>query len=373
MNAMRLRGLVVWALLLAAAAPLTAAETVYRKTLRGTAMVTADDSQGTAWVVNRDKRLLVTCQHVVGEATKVRVMFPAYRDGRVVTRRDFYDANGVTVSGRVLRADAERDLALIELESLPDGVGELPLAAEAPDPGDAVHTVGCPARTKALWVYSGGRVRSVSDAEWTDDTLTRRAAQVVESQVPINPGDSGGPLVNDKGEVVGVNHGRQEGVQLISLAIASDEVKKFLAEPRPAAKKAPAGEDYLRAAREFRAKKEWDKAADNYRKAIEARRDNVKAHAELAWVLNEQGKHDEAILTCLIALLIDEKCGDAWRESGYAYWKTGELARAEEALERARDINPADGSAKRYLEEVRLARKKAEEEADDKDEDEDKD
>src|SRR5262249_59750634 len=77
---------------------------------------------------------------------------------------------------------------------------ELRLGAEAPDPGDKAHAVGCPSAGRGLWVYSYGRVRGVSEVEWTDASRIRRSARVVESQVPINPGDSGGPLVNDRGE-----------------------------------------------------------------------------------------------------------------------------------------------------------------------------
>lgn len=37
---------------------------VYDATLRGTALVISDDGHGTCWIVNADKRLLITCEHV---------------------------------------------------------------------------------------------------------------------------------------------------------------------------------------------------------------------------------------------------------------------------------------------------------------------
>jgi serine protease Do len=94
-----------------------------------------------------------------------------------------------------------KDLALIEVERLPDGVAELKLAGAAPEPGDLVHAVGCP-RQRSLGVFLGDRPRG-DRAQWRDESKTAGAARVIETQVPLNPGDSGGPLVNGAGELVG--------------------------------------------------------------------------------------------------------------------------------------------------------------------------
>lgn len=214
----------------------SAADSVYKKTLQGTAQVRTSNGSGTGWIADGKKKWLVTAEHVVGDETRVQVVFPAYRGGRVIGERDFYESDAVSVAGRVLRVDADRDLALVELEEIPEGVTALPLAAEGPEPGETVHSVGCPGGTAAMWVYSNGPVRQTVGMQLTQGSRGTKP-RVIEAQVPLNPGDSGGPMVNQAGEVVGVNHALRRGVQLMTLSVEVGEVRKFLAEDAPVASK----------------------------------------------------------------------------------------------------------------------------------------
>src|SRR5438034_7370165 len=73
---------------------------VYDKTLRGTAWVIVPvtdtaTSFGTGWVVNQQKRLLITNHHVVSDkqgrpVKTVSVIFPAYRNGKLVAEKSYY-------------------------------------------------------------------------------------------------------------------------------------------------------------------------------------------------------------------------------------------------------------------------------------------
>ena len=188
---------------------------VYRRTLRGVAWVHSPDAgKGTGWILDRPRRLLVTCAHVVGENTTVNVVFPVREDGAVVADRGYYfehmsalRKSGTAVRGRVLKHNSAVDLALVELESLPDGVEELRLADDGARPGDRVHVVGCRYDVDALWAYSGGAVRQAQTLKagyFSGAKELGKGARVLAAQAPINEGDSGGPLVNDRGEVVGV-------------------------------------------------------------------------------------------------------------------------------------------------------------------------
>lgn len=96
----------------------------------------------------------------------------------------------------------KQDLAVLQLEALPAGVEELPLAARSPDLGDSVYSVGNPGASGALWVFTTGQVRAVYQRRWATDThdaVVWREAQVVETSSPTNGGDSGGPVVNHRG------------------------------------------------------------------------------------------------------------------------------------------------------------------------------
>jgi Tfp pilus assembly protein PilF len=328
---------------LTAAGPKEVAKGVYNKTLHSTALILVPNGQGTGFVVNRDKKQLITCQHVVGTTDRVVVLFPQYRDGRVIVRPDWYAKDGDPIKGRVVAADTKKDLALIEVERLPEDVTELKLADEAPDPGEMVHAVGCPADSSALWVYSSGSVHAVTEAKWRDEWEATHTARVVETQVPINPGDSGGPLVNDAGELVGVNQGRSRAAQLISQSIEVEEVRQFL--KHPVMETPQTAEDCYRRGLDLKARKEYRAATLAFLEAIDREPGHVQAHVELASTLNELKQYDLALPVCLAALKIDKECGPAWREAGFALWKLGEAERAEKALRTAVRINDRDGTA----------------------------
>jgi hypothetical protein len=80
MKTMLLKALAAGLLVMAGSARLGANEAVYQKTLRTTALIVSRQGQGTGWVLNREHRQLVTCQHVVGTDKEVEVLFPAFRD-----------------------------------------------------------------------------------------------------------------------------------------------------------------------------------------------------------------------------------------------------------------------------------------------------
>jgi hypothetical protein len=72
-------------------------EQVARTATRGTVLVTTLQGgrwlpSGTAWLVDADRKLFVTCYHVVGNADQVQVIFPKYRHGKVVSDARNYGA-----------------------------------------------------------------------------------------------------------------------------------------------------------------------------------------------------------------------------------------------------------------------------------------
>src|SRR5262249_44524466 len=196
--------------------------------------------------------------------------------------------NAPRVRGSVLDVDPRRDLALVELESLPAGVTALPLAKEPPGPGDLVHSVGNPTSSDALWVYTSGTVRQVYHKKFTVEGRTIDA-RVVETQSPINPGDSGGPVVNDQGEVVAVTAATNRAAQLVSVCIEVGEVRDFAAAalraptPRPAA-------DFNRRGEQLLNKGRLDKAIADFTEAIKL--DGNLAAAYFNRALCFQGKND---------------------------------------------------------------------------------
>jgi S1-C subfamily serine protease/Flp pilus assembly protein TadD len=244
------RALVVVAVLCCCdrAAPAEPEVDVYRQTLRGTVwLITPAKGKGTGWVIDRGRKLLITNLHVVADHDAVDVIFPVRRDGRLVTERSYYTENirdlqkaGRAVSGRVRRTDPDRDLALVELDSLPDDVTELKLAAAPPRPGEEVHSIGNRRDLDQLWEHTSGQVRQTFRTEegyfWHGRRLAKGAAVVLAGS-PILEGDSGGPVVNGRGEVVGVAAAVRWQSRLASLCVAAEEVRAFAKLPPPAPEK----------------------------------------------------------------------------------------------------------------------------------------
>ncbi len=215
---------------------------VYQKVVRSTAWVHSDRgggklATGTGSLVDKGRRLVLTNYHVVGGVKHTTVYFPEF-EGREVKKtisdRKYYidRAGNLGIPGEVVELDKQADLALIRLERVPAGAVELPLAADSPDPGQSVHSIGNPGKSGALWVYTPGKVRQAYGKKWKakldERTTVSFEAKVIETDSPTNPGDSGGPLVNDKGELVGVTQGGALDAQSISIFVDLSEVKRLM-------------------------------------------------------------------------------------------------------------------------------------------------
>jgi S1-C subfamily serine protease len=209
----------------------SSSKNLYQNTVKATVYIQTSTGSGTGWVVDKDKKLIITADHVVnGAKPQVDLFFPKFDGKKVVTDRSKYSM-GNRIKGKVIKSDKVRDLALIEAEELPEFSVQLKIADELPESGDDVHTVGCPGASTGFWVYSYGRVRQVT-MDVCNGNKPSEKVQVVESQVPINPGDSGGPMVNDAGDLVGVNSSKVRNGSLVSISISCLEVKAFLKEER---------------------------------------------------------------------------------------------------------------------------------------------
>lgn len=216
--------------LLASASTGRADEAVYQRLLRSTAWVVAGQNSGTCVLVDAERKLAATNFHVVGLLPEVQVVFPNSDEGRIIAERKYYQ-DGLAekaIKGRVVARDPRRDLALIRLDRVPEGVEAVEIAAERPHPGQQVHSIGNPGASDALWVYSSGTIRQVYNKTFTLDGNQLVEASVVETQSPVNPGDSGGPLVNDEGQLVGVMSGSNRNATLVSVGIEAGELRALL-------------------------------------------------------------------------------------------------------------------------------------------------
>jgi 2-alkenal reductase len=135
---------------------------------------------------------IITNNHVVTGASGLEVVFP---DGQ--RRR-----------AEVVGTDVDSDLAVIRLESLPEGVQPIPLGdSRAVRVGQLAVALGNPfemAGSLSLGIVSGLGRTLLSD-RLAEGGGRYSLPQVIQTDAAINPGNSGGPLLNLSGEVIGVN------------------------------------------------------------------------------------------------------------------------------------------------------------------------
>lgn len=320
---------------------------IYQETLRGTALVRTKSGSGTAWLADRKNRLVISNHHVIQSADSVRILFPAQKDGKlVVQRRDYGDAPGVF--GKVIDTDSERDLALIQVEQVPEEARELPLAPESAGPGDRVHSIGNPGASDALWLYTTGTVRQVYRKEWSYRVGKRPvhyAAYVLETQSGTNKGDSGGPVVNDRGELVGVVSGgirfdRQGNpVQLIDWSIDVREVRRVLDRSRILLDPKSA-DDFVARGSRLAQRYRYVDAISDFTTALKLDPNSAAAYRERGLAFFFKGDHDTAIADFTQALKMNPIDAVALQNRGRIYRRKGQNDQAVEDFTRAIQIDP---------------------------------
>ena len=222
------------ALMAATGLTATADENNYAKVLPSTVWIITSDaddktSTGTGVFVDAERKLILTNAHVVGASRSAVVFFPEIKDGNATVKRSKYMANVLKLAsqGNVLAVDRRRDLALIELETVPERAVAITLAEKHASPGQAVDLIGNPGGSDVLFVYTGGTVRSVYDKKFKSDH-GEHEFRTVETQTPIRPGDSGGPVVNRRGELIALAQSFAPKLGLVSFCVDVSEIRKFL-------------------------------------------------------------------------------------------------------------------------------------------------
>ncbi len=211
---------------------------------------------GTGVLIDAVERLVVTANHVVNQPVAkgrdVRVFFPVLKDKRVVTEAAFYKNNQakLLIPGTVIAYDYVRDLALVRLARIPEGVAAVPLAKEDPSPGDTVHVIGnSTEHWGGAFGYNKGYVRN--SFHWA---FVPRCFYALSHHSPTNHGDSGGPVVNDRGELVAVVSTGTDGdpnpagwtkrQQVVDHSVHVREIRAMLANLKKPAYQFPGGPSF---------------------------------------------------------------------------------------------------------------------------------
>jgi hypothetical protein len=146
-------------------------------------------SQGSGTLIDvfGEYGLVITNWHVVrGGGEEIRVQFP----------------DGYESEAQLLKADQDWDLAVLAIWRPP--TPPMPLATEAPQPGDPLTIAGYGQRGKFRAAH-GRCTQYVSPG-------INLPFEMVEASATARQGDSGGPMINQHGELAGVLFGSSTGV-----------------------------------------------------------------------------------------------------------------------------------------------------------------
>jgi tetratricopeptide (TPR) repeat protein len=301
-------------------------------------------------LLDRSRRLLLTTFEVVTRDQPLTVIFPIFQAGRPVAEVAFYreqhrllQAKGVQVQGCVLASDARRNLALVELATVPDGVEDVKFAATSPAPGEPLHALGHPLRMEVLWVYTAASVRQLGHAN-LGQTRDGPDPAVLILQAPLGEGDGGGPLLNDRGELVGIVSGKSAPQQQISFGLLFSEIQAFLVETRPHWKPQTALEWCQRGVLFTRAR-QYERAIGAFTDAIRLDPAYAPAYSERAWAHHLRGVADLALADCDKALQLDPRLGTAYCHRAAALCSMGQLTKAIADCDTALRLDPSSARA----------------------------
>jgi S1-C subfamily serine protease len=144
-----------------------------------------EDGLGSGVVVD-DAGDILTCLHVVANATDIRVTF----------------ADGTVAAGSVVATQPQNDIAVVSADKLPQKLVPAVLGnPSAMSVGDDAFVVGNPF---GLYSSMSAGVISGFNRSFEPPGGKPQLQGLIQIDAAVNPGNSGGPLLNRDGEVIGI-------------------------------------------------------------------------------------------------------------------------------------------------------------------------
>lgn len=187
---------------------------IYDQAIRSVVwIVKSDSSAGSGVLIDKKLKLVVTNEHVMGTDEAVWVLFPVMdKNGKLIEERDFYlnknnrearfevlNRLGYVAVGRVVAKKQATDLAILELDGLPETALEIDHDFRHVDyqinMKDNVHILGNPGKLK-LWRWTLGMFQGIS--------VKKDGKEMLRINADTYPGNSGGPVLNGHGKLIGI-------------------------------------------------------------------------------------------------------------------------------------------------------------------------
>jgi serine protease Do len=165
---------------------------------------------GSGVLISADGKVL-TAAHVVQTADAVAVEFPG----------------GTLIDASIVASDPAADIALLQLERVPEGIVPAKLGdSDKDNVGDQIFVVGAP-----FGISHTLTVGYLSARRRPNATFGMENAELFQTDAAISEGNSGGPMFNLAGEVIGVVSrivSRSGGSDGLGFAVSSNTVRRVL-------------------------------------------------------------------------------------------------------------------------------------------------
>ena len=175
-----------------------------------TRVVTTPNGLGSGVIISKEG-LIVTAAHVVHTVDALHVEF----------------SDGSRATGKILSSVPWADLALVQVNKLPENVVPAELGDSAKvDIGERGFVIGAP-----LGLSHTLTVGYISGRHPAGSTKAAPLAELFQTDAAINPGNSGGPLFNMSGKVIGIaSHIQTQsgGSDGLGFVVTSDSVSQIL-------------------------------------------------------------------------------------------------------------------------------------------------
>jgi 2-alkenal reductase len=141
---------------------------------------------GSGFILDEEGHI-VTNNHVVANAQQITVVF----------------YNDIERQAELIGTDDDSDLAIIQVNDLPEGTHPLPLGdSNNIEVGEWVVAIGNPFGQEGSMSLG---IVSALGRTIPSGVTPFAISEAIQTDAAINPGNSGGPLLNIRGEVIGVN------------------------------------------------------------------------------------------------------------------------------------------------------------------------
>lgn len=166
-------------------------------------------SLGSGVIIDGKKGLILTNDHVIEKANKIKVVLKDERE---------FDA-------KIVGADPDSDLAVLQISS-PDPLPAVEMgSSDDLMIGETVIAIGNPFGFSHT--VTTGVISAINRSFRSEDMVFYDFIQIDAS---INPGNSGGPLLNIDGDLIGINTAIYAKAQGIGFAIPINKAKKIIAD-----------------------------------------------------------------------------------------------------------------------------------------------